>query len=119
MAVAHQLKEKKNSYLKTHNTDVAYIQETHFENENEALKLKRDWVGKIFHNSVSSKSRGVVILIHKRLNFVLLQQLKDEDGRLLCIQALINGVKVLCAISMPQTKMSLILYIRLIRCWEA
>lgn len=90
------------SYLKSHGTDVAYIQETHFENENEALKLKRDWVGKVFHNSVSSKSRGVMILIHKRLNFVLLQQFKDEDGRLLCIQALINGVKVvLCNIYAP------------------
>lgn len=62
------------SYLKSHHTDVAYIQETHFENENEALKLKRDWVGKVFHNSVSSKSRGVAILINKRLNFVLLQE---------------------------------------------
>lgn len=90
------------NYLKCHNTDVAYIQETHFENENEALKLKRDWVGKIFHNSVSSKSRGVMILINKRLNFVLLQQFKDENGRLLCLQALINGVKVvLCNVYAP------------------
>uniref|UniRef100_A0A3P8RWJ4 Reverse transcriptase domain-containing protein n=1 Tax=Amphiprion percula TaxID=161767 RepID=A0A3P8RWJ4_AMPPE len=90
------------NYLKSHDTDVAYIQETHFENENEAVKLKRDWVGKIFHNSVSSKSRGVMILIHKKLHFVLLQQFKDEDGRLLCLQALINGVKVvLCNVYAP------------------
>lgn len=90
------------SYLKSHHTDVAYIQETHFENENEALKLKRDWVGKVFHNSVSSKSRGVAILINKRLNFVLLQEFKDENGRYLCLQALINGVQVvLCNIYAP------------------
>lgn len=90
------------SYLKSHSTDIAYIQETHFENENEALKLKRDWVGKVFHNSVSSKSRGVVILINKRLNFVLVQQFKDETGRYLCLQALINGVQVvLCNIYAP------------------
>lgn len=90
------------NYLKSHGTDVAYIQESHFENENEALKLKRDWVGKIFHNSVSSKSRGVMILIHKKLHFVLLQQFKDDDGRLLCLQALINGVKVvLCNVYAP------------------
>lgn len=90
------------SYLKSHNADIAYIQETHFANENEALKLKRDWVGKVFHNSRSSKSRGVMILINKRLNFVLLKESRDEDGRVLALQALINGVQVvLCNIYAP------------------
>uniref|UniRef100_A0A3P9I561 Reverse transcriptase domain-containing protein n=1 Tax=Oryzias latipes TaxID=8090 RepID=A0A3P9I561_ORYLA len=82
------------SYLKSHGTDVAFIQETHFGKDKEALKMRRDWVGKVFHNSVSSKSRGVMTLINKKLNFVFLKQLQDDDGRLLCIQALINGIKV-------------------------
>lgn len=43
-----------------------------------------------------------MILINKRLNFVLLQQFKDENGRYLCLQALINGVQVvLCNIYAP------------------
>lgn len=50
------------TYLKSENTDVAFIQETHFRNEEEAQKLRRDWVGKVFHNSVSSKSCWLLFL---------------------------------------------------------
>lgn len=90
------------TYLRSKNTDVAFIQETHFRKEDEALKMKRDWVGKVFHNSVSSKSCGVAILINKRLNFVLSREFKDSDGRILGLEAKINGVKVvLCNIYAP------------------
>lgn len=51
MVVVHQLKGKKVlSYLKSRSADIAFLQETHFENGTEALKMKRDWVGKVFHN---------------------------------------------------------------------
>lgn len=80
------------SYLKSHQTDIALIQETHMEGK-EADKLKRAWVGQVFHNSFSSKKNGVAILVHKRLNLVMLNQKKDDEGRLICIQAAIDGVK--------------------------
>lgn len=90
------------TYLKSKDTDVAFIQETHFKNEDEALKMKRDWVGKVLHNSVSSKSCGVVILVNKRLNFILSKEFKDSDGRILGVEAEINGVKVvLCNVYAP------------------
>ena len=60
------------TYLKSKGTDIPYIQETHFRDQDEAIKMKRDWVGHVFHNSVSSKSCGVVILVNKKLNFVVL-----------------------------------------------
>lgn len=79
------------------NTDIAFIQETHFRNEEDALQLKCDWAGNVFHNSISSKSCGVVILVNKNLNFVLSQQFKDNVGPIICIEALINGVEgILC-----------------------
>uniref|UniRef100_A0A3P9KGE1 Endonuclease/exonuclease/phosphatase domain-containing protein n=1 Tax=Oryzias latipes TaxID=8090 RepID=A0A3P9KGE1_ORYLA len=94
-AEARPIKRKKVlGYLKFHDTGVAFIQETHFGNDKETLKMRRDWVGKVFHNSVSSKSRGVMTLLNKKRNFVFLKQLQDDDGRLLCIQALINEIKV-------------------------
>ena len=37
--------------------------------------------------------------MHKKLNFVLLKQHIDEDGRLLCVEAIVNGMKLnLCNI---------------------
>lgn len=103
MAVAYQSNVQKIlTYLKSKGADVAYIQETHFREQVEALKTKRDWVAHVFHNSVSSKSCGVVILINKKLNFVVLNQFKDSHGRILVVEALINGVKVvLCNLYAP------------------
>lgn len=89
-------------YLKSKGTDIAYIQETHFSNQDETLKMKRCWVGSVFHNSTSSNSFGVAILINKKLNFFVLNQFKNSCGRLLVVEALINGVKVvLCNINTP------------------
>jgi len=81
--------------------DVAFVQESHV-TDNEALKFKRDWVGHVFHSSFSSKQNGVMILINKKLNFVMLTEIKDDIGRIICIESLINGVKViLCNVYAP------------------
>lgn len=89
------------TYLKHNKADIAFIQETHFVKE-EADKLKRGWVGHIYHSSFSSQRNGVIILVNKNLNFVLLKEVKDDEGRMICIQALVNGTKVtLCNIYAP------------------
>lgn len=89
------------SYLKSHHADIALIQETHMEGQ-EAEKLKRDWVGQVFHSSYSSKKNGVAILVHKKLNFVMLNQKKDEEGRMICVHAIIEGVKInICNLYAP------------------
>lgn len=85
----------------TDQADIAFLQETHFK-EGEALKLKRSWVGHVFHSSFSSKQNGVIILINKNLSFILLKEMKDKEGRMVCIQALINGSRtILCNIYAP------------------
>lgn len=77
---------------------IAFIQETHV-TESEAVKLKRDWVGQIYH---SSYSHGVAILVHKNLNFLLIKEQKDEEDRVIYVEAKINGVKInLCNIYAP------------------
>lgn len=63
------------TYLKSKNTDIAFIQESHFMGEEEAKKFKRDWVGTVFHSSYSSKRNGVMILIHKNLSFILIKKI--------------------------------------------
>lgn len=82
------------TYLKSKGTDIAFIQEMHFRNQDEAFKMKRDWVGSVYHNSISSKTCGVFIPANKKFNFVVLNQSKDVNGRILIVEAaLINGVK--------------------------
>lgn len=70
MAAAHQSNKKVLTYLRSKNADVAFIQETNFTNEDEALKLKCDWVGNVFNNSISSKSCGGFILIDKKTSML-------------------------------------------------
>lgn len=56
----------------------------------------------MFYSCFTSQKRGVAILIHKKLNFVLLNQRKDEGRRLICVEAKINVSKVnLCNIYAP------------------
>lgn len=87
--------------LKYNKADIAFLQETHFK-EGEALKLKQSWVGHVFHSSFSSKQNGVIILINKKLSFILLKEMKDKEGRMVCIHALINGSRtILCNIYAP------------------
>lgn len=58
----------------------------------------------VFNNSISSESCGV-ILINKKLNFVLLKQFIDDDDGITRVEVLINGVKaVLCNIFAPNTQ---------------
>lgn len=89
------------SYLKLHQTDIAFIQETHLKDE-EVKKFKRDWVGHVFYSSFSNKKNGVLILVHKMLNFSLVRELADANGRIICIETIINGMELtLCNIYAP------------------
>ena len=88
-------------YLKSRQADVVLLQETHMRNS-EAMKLRKGWVGHVFHSSFDSKKRGVAILVHKKLKLVLLKEHKDEEGRVVCIETIINGKKInICNIYAP------------------
>lgn len=65
--------------------DIAFIQETHLL-ENEIMKWKQDWVGDLVHSSYSSKRNGVAILFKKKLKIYILNQYKDEQGRIICVE---------------------------------
>lgn len=89
------------TYLKNNQADIVFIQESHMKGK-EAEKFKAGWVGHIFHSSYSSKRNGVIILIHKNISFVLLKQRNDSEGWILCLEAIVEGTKmVLCNIYAP------------------
>lgn len=68
------------SHLKSLNTDMAFLQETHL-CASDHSRLRKPWVGQIFHSTFNSKSRGTAILINKRTQFSPTQITSDPGGR--------------------------------------
>ena len=78
------------SFLKKERVHIALLQETHL-SANEHSKLKRDWVGQVFSSSFTSKSRGVAILINKRLPLSDVQTISDKSGRYVMLKGHLHG----------------------------
>ena len=68
------------SHLKAVKTDIAFLQETHMR-VCDHTRLRKPWVGQVFHSSYDSRSRCTAILLHKRLQFSLGQCISDPNGR--------------------------------------
>ena len=58
------------------------------------MKLKRDWVGQAYFSSFTSNSRGVAILIHKTIPFVLNVCTTDPEGRYVLVHGTIYGTHI-------------------------
>lgn len=59
---SHIKSRKALTYLKFKNTDIAFIQELHIVVEEEAVKFKKGWLGKVYHISYLSKRNGELII---------------------------------------------------------
>lgn len=68
------------TYLKQKKADIALIQETHL-NDEEAAKLKREWVGQEYHSTFSSRKRGVSILIRKKIDCQIHKRLMSHTRK--------------------------------------
>lgn len=72
------------------NTKIAFLQETHLK-PLDHVKLKRGWVGQLYHSSFSSKARGATILIHKSIPFSMSTVISDPNGRFIIVTGRIGG----------------------------
>ena len=89
------------SHLKSLSTDVAFLQETHLRTEDH-IRLRKPWVGQIFHSNFNSRSRGTAILIHKRIRFISEQIISDPAGRYVIVSGILHETPVvLCNIYAP------------------
>lgn len=68
------------THLRGLKTDIAFLQETHLKKADQ-VRLKKQWVGQIFHSSFDSKTRGTAIIIHKRIKFTSSNCVSDPQGR--------------------------------------
>ena len=78
------------TYLDNNKADIVFLQETYCTHELECEFL-REWNGKIYHSfSSTNHARGVCILISNDVNFDLISEHKDKEGRLLLLNISIN-----------------------------
>lgn len=80
------------NHLHERRFDVILLQETHSTADIENF-WKAEWGGTIIYSHGTSNSKGVAILIKKNLNAKVLNELKDDEGRSLLAQILIDGVE--------------------------
>ena len=84
--LGHVIERKKIlTYLIKQKSDTALLQETRL-SDTEHLKLKRDWVGKVYFSSHSQNKKCTAILINKNLPFILEHEEKDSEGRFILIK---------------------------------
>lgn len=84
------------TYLKKKKADIALIQETHLNNE-EAAKLKREWVGQEYHSTFSSRRRGVSILIRKNIDCQIHKHVSHKEGRWVILDVTLEGQRMTIA----------------------
>ena len=64
--------------------DVAFLQETHLLVKDQ-VRLKKGWVGNVFHSNLNSKTCGTPILILKIIQFSATTVTSDPQGRFVMI----------------------------------
>ena len=89
-------RKKVMTMLKNKKYDVVFLQETHMSKE-ESEKLCAGWAGHVFYSIGSSKSKGVITLVSKHLQFKCLKQIKDNSGRMIIVLAEIQSQKMILA----------------------
>lgn len=92
--VNHPIKRKKIlNVLKKEHVHIAFLQESHL-SDIEHEKFKREWIGQIYYSSYTSKSRGVIILMHKNVPFIIEECVKDKQGRYILVKGSLYGESI-------------------------
>lgn len=76
--------------------DIFFLQETHLKNK-EAMRLKRNWIGHVYHSKFNAKARGTAILIRQNIMFEQHKVIADLDGRYIFVSGNLHGSLVILA----------------------
>ena len=79
-------------WLKKYKCDIAFLQETYCLEKDKDI-WKREWGGDLYAVCNTVHSKGLITLISSRFKAKTSEFLKDENGRFLCVEAVINDVK--------------------------
>lgn len=72
---------------------IIFLQETHLK-VSDHFRLRKGWIGQLFHSSFQSKARGTAILIHKSVPFVPSNVTSDPNGRFIIVTGSIYNTKL-------------------------
>ena len=89
------------SHLKKLNAEIIFLQETHLKIADHN-RLRKTWIGQIFHSNFNNKARGAAILIHKKILFTPSQTISDPQGRFVIVSgSLFNTPVILASVYAP------------------
>lgn len=72
------------SHLRGLQADITFLQETHLR-VSDQCRLRKSWVGHVFHSNFTTRARGTAILINKRVPFVPADIISDVQGRYIIV----------------------------------
>ncbi|XP_062893735.1 LINE-1 retrotransposable element ORF2 protein isoform X1 [Mobula hypostoma] len=82
------------SHLKQLKADILFLQETHLRVEDHN-RLRKAWISQVFHSRFNSRSRGVAILITKRMQFTPSDVISDPNGRFIIVSGSLFQIPVI------------------------
>ena len=78
------------TWCRKQKADIIFLQEMH-STETTENQWKKEWGSHINFSHGSANARGVAVLIRNGLDIALQHELRDPNGRMLLLKALING----------------------------
>ena len=98
----HKKRKSVFQFFRDQKLDICFIQETHVGSMKNKNDWEKQWKGTMISANGESNARGTAILINPRLECEVIDTTIDDEGRLVCVHANINGKKtVLCNIYAP------------------
>lgn len=80
-------------HLQNLGAQIAFLQETHLKVTDHS-RLRKGWVGQLYHSTFQCKARGTAILIHKSVPFVSSNVIADPNGRYIIVSGTICNTKL-------------------------
>lgn len=84
------------SHLRKLGAHIIYLQETHLKVADHT-RLRKNWIGQIYHSTFQAKARGTAILIHKSVPFICSNVLADPNGRFIVVTGKIHNTPLILA----------------------
>ena len=81
-------------FLEQCRADIILLQETHNDSKDNENLWTHEWGGIAIWSTGSNRSRGTAILFRPGLNPVLSNCLRDHEGRVIAVKAIINGTEI-------------------------
>lgn len=83
-------------HLQHMGAQIIFLQETHLKVADH-FRLRKGWLGQLYHSTFQGKARGAAILIHKSVPFISSKIVADPNGRYIIVSGSIHNTKLIFA----------------------